>query len=101
MDEDHRQTLRLDPFLNSPLDDGRRRLNTNVFPRFLALQRRQRRDVTLDERLDHRLVKAANEEEREVTRVGETIFVEGQRLLEVPLVHRCRGRPLTSQMVLE
>ena len=53
---------------------------------------RQAAEIPLDQRLHRRQIEAADEDEREVARVGEAVLVERQRLVEVPLVDRRRRR---------
>src|SRR5690242_9714850 len=64
------------------------------------MNRRERSQVLLDQWLDGGLIKAAHKHESKVTGIGETIFVESHRLIEVPTVD-CFDRVKTSaQMVL-
>ena len=64
-----------------------------------AARRRQAGDVGLDERLDHVRREAADEDEREVARVGEARLVERHRLREVPLIDGRRRLRLTPPMI--
>ena len=61
---------------------------------FLPVDRRQAADVPLDERLDRREIEAADEDEREVTRVRKAVLVERQRLGQIhPIDERRSERP--------
>src|SRR6185369_6015073 len=88
-ENNRRATLRFDPFLNLLLNNTFRQLHANILPRLFSFERRKRAKITLDERLHRRLVKTADKVEREVTRIRETILVERQRLVEIPLVNGC------------
>ena len=62
MEHDPDAAARIDPFLDLLLNNSCRSLNADVFPRFFPSKRRKRAEVTLDKRLDHCFVEAANEE---------------------------------------
>ena len=87
-EDDRHLALRRDALLDRLLDDARRRRDAEVAPGLVRARRRQAGDVGFDERLDGLRREAADEDEREVARVGEARLVERQRLLEIPLVHR-------------
>ncbi len=99
-EDDRHLALRRDALLDGLFDDARRRRDAEVPPGFVRVRRRQAGDVGLDERLDRLEREAADEDEREVARVGEPRLVERQRLLEVPLVDRRRRFGLAPRVVL-
>ena len=68
------------PFSIGLLDDAGRRRDAEVAPGLVRVRRRQAGDVGFDQRLDRLGREAADEDEREVARVGEARLVERQRL---------------------
>ena len=99
-EDDRHLALRRDALLHRPFDDPGRRRDAEVPPGLVRVGRRQAREVGLDERLDGLRREAADEDEREVARVGEARLVERQRLREIPLVHGCRRLRLPPRAVL-
>src|SRR5258706_6920941 len=97
---DRRQTLWLDPFFDFFLHDAGRGPHAYVFPGFLTADRRQRSQVTFDQRLDRDQIETSDENEGKVTRVRKSIFVKGHRFIEVPFIHRRRRRQTPPEVVL-
>src|SRR5206468_7749848 len=71
----------LDAFLDRLLNHSLRRPDADIFPLFLPLQGWQRAKVSLNERLQCGEIEVADEEEREITRVGEAVFVKRERFI--------------------
>src|SRR5262249_1657388 len=57
-------------------------------------------EVPLNQRLHCRQVEGPYEEKREVTGIGETVFIKRERFLEIPLIHRCSCRETAARMIL-
>ena len=91
--------LRREAFLYRLFDDACRPGDAEVAPGLVRARGRQAGDVRLDERLDGLRREAADEDEREVARVGESRLVERQRRREIPLVHRCGCLRLPPEIV--
>ena len=64
------------------------------------MERRQAGQITFDQRLHGREIEAPDEDEREVARIGEAVFVEGERFVEIHLIDARGGHRLRSEMVL-
>ena len=60
----------------------------------------QRAEIPLDERLHRRQIEAADEDEREVARIGEAILVERERLVEIHLIDHLRRHHARARVVL-
>src|SRR5215831_6975479 len=91
--------LWLDAFLYGLFDHANGGASTDIFPHLFAASRRKAANIPLDERLDGWYLKASNKDEREITRVGEPVFVKGERFFEVPFIDRLHCSHLPAQMI--
>src|SRR6266850_652193 len=92
--------LRLDPFLDRFLNDPDGWTHSNIFPGLCAMDRWQAAKISLDERFHRGEVKASDEKEREVARIGEAVFIERKRFVEIPLINGGGCRDAPARMIL-